>query len=143
VAITVIDVIAQEPDCCRARVQYRDHELVALVRGTMDEVRSMIGTPRTVEIGFSRVTEWKLIPNFSDDDSGIVGTDAGSTSARIRGRACSKMDVDDRTELIDIYVQAGPDFVTVDTSEVDTAGISIDDGLEVQVEGLRFYPTGT
>jgi hypothetical protein len=51
------------------------------------------------------------------------------------------MDVDHRTQLIEIYVQCGPDFVTVDTSEVDTASISVGDGLEVQGEGLCFHPS--
>lgn len=142
-AITVVEVIAQELDRCRARIRYRDNELVAFVRGSLDEVRSMVGKRCVVELDFARVTQWELIPGFRDDESEIVGIDAGSSSVRIRGRACGKIDVGDGTQLVDIYVQAGPDFVTVDRSQVDTARVSVGDGLEVQVEGLCFYPTGT
>jgi hypothetical protein len=50
----------------------------------MDEVESMVERASIVEIGFSRVTRWELIPDIRDDDPGIVGTDASSSSARIR-----------------------------------------------------------
>lgn len=126
-----------------AEVLHSDAELVAFVSGTEESLQQHIGSECLVELDYGRVIDWKEIPGFQDETSCIKGCTSQPNSTTVRGRVHNVMDISDQKSIIDIYIQSGPEFLSVESEELKNWVPAVGTGLEITVENLCFYPTNT
>jgi hypothetical protein len=126
-----------------AIVLHSDAELVALVSGSEELLNKHLGSECLVELDYDKVIAWKEVPDFQDETSGIQGSSSQPNAATLRGRVHNVMDIGDQTAIIDIYIQSGPEFLSVESGELGNQTPAIGAGVEITVENLCFYPTNT
>ena len=96
-----------------------------------------IGSEYFFELGYESIRKFDKIPRFNDEMSGIfptVSEEEMCVIGKISG-VFSEADV----ELIDLYIQKGPEFVTVDRQELSEGPYELDNGVKVVFKNLKFY----
>jgi hypothetical protein len=121
-----------------ALIRHEGHEFAAFVSGSEESLLPQIGRERIVEIDFERVIEWKEIPGFLDEMSGIQSCALRSNAVKICGRVHNIIDVGEGKSVIDIYIQNGPEFLSVTSEELENKVPTLGSGLEITVENLCF-----
>jgi hypothetical protein len=71
---------------------------------------------------------------FQDDHNGNV---------RVVGRVHNVLLLDEGKSLFDVYTQAGPEFVSFDSTEIFGPEPKVGDAIAATLRGLCFYPTWT
>ena len=59
---------------------------------------------------------------------------------KIRGKIINKIEINIESTLLDLYIQSGPEFITVDVSKTVGETFEIGNYAEVLVSGLCIYP---
>ncbi len=140
-AIVVHSLLEERGPAVFARVSHAGREFAALVDGSLSTWTKELGRSIIVELSFDRVVSWRLVPDFDDDDSGIIAVEDAPEALVIRGRVHSVIPVDADTAVLDVYLRAGPEFLTLDSNELGGSSPVIGSGIELIVEGLCFRPT--
>ena len=142
-AIVIRGLVEERESAAVARVSHGGREFVALVDGSASTLTKALGQSLIVEISFDRVVSWRLLPDFDDEDSCIMASDDAAEVLVVRGRVHSVLRVDEVTEVLDVYLRTGPQFLAVDSTELGGSSPAIGSGIELLLEGMCFYPTRT
>lgn len=142
-SVVIQRIEAQEDGKCLALVRHEENEFLSHVCGNAESLSTQLGRECIVEIGYTRVVAWKELPGFVDDQSFIRPSRAYPGAISVKGRVHGVIAVGDGEEIIDLYVQNGPEFLSIAKSELGAAAPTIGNGMEVTLEGLCFYPTNT
>jgi hypothetical protein len=126
-----------------AHVRHGNHEFAALVHGSKASLAKLLNRECLTEMSFERVASWRELPQFEDEQSCITPSTEIFGAVTLRGRVHSTTEVGDNVQVIDLYLQTGPEFLAVSSEELGGVIPSIGTALEVTVHGLCFYPTGT
>jgi len=126
-----------------AEILHSEEEFVALVSGSAESLQAHLGSECLVELGYEKVIEWKVIPDFQDEMSGIAGCSSQPNFTTVKGRVHHVMEMGDNQSVIDLYIQTGPEFMTVASGELGDETPVLGSGIEITVENLCFYPTNT
>jgi hypothetical protein len=126
-----------------ALVRHNDQEFAAFVSGSEESLQPQIGRECIVELDFERVIEWKAILGFLDEMSGIQSCVSRSNAVKVCGRVHNVIDVGEGKSVIDIYIQNGPEFLSITSEELENQVPALGSALEITVENLCFYPTNT
>lgn len=142
-AIVVHSLVEERGSATFARLGHEGREFAALVDGSAATLAKVLGQSIIVEISFDRVVSWRLLPDFDDADSCIMAVDDAPEVLVVRGRVHMSVRLDERTELLDVYLRAGPEFLAVNSTELGGSSPAIGSGIELLVAGMCFYPTRT
>jgi hypothetical protein len=142
-SITILHIEVQQNDKCLARVRHEENELLVLVYGDAEFLSAKLGQELIVEMNYTRLLRWKECPEFSDEKSYIRQNHASQDAISVYGRVHNVMAVGEGEELIDLYIQNGPEFLSIAKSELGASAPAIGTGIEVTLEGLCFYPSNT
>lgn len=142
-SIVIQRLDAKHDDKMLALVRHNDQEFAAFVSGSEETLQLEIGRECIVEINFERVIEWRVIPGFLDEKSGIRSCALRSNALKICGRVHNVLDVGEGKSVVDIYIQNGPEFLAVTSEELENQVPTLGSALEITVENLCFYPTNT
>lgn len=126
-----------------ASIRHCGKEFTAFVYGSEYSLLPKIGQQCIVEMGYEKVVEWKVIPDFLDRMSSIQSSGRQYNAITISGRVHNIMDIGDDQSIIDIYIQSGPEFLSVTSGELGNQIPALGSALEITVENLCFYPTNT
>lgn len=135
-AFQITEIFDSQSGNVLAKVLHQDNHLTATVRG-MDEKNLSIGTPFQAGISFDEIRDWKVVDDFEDARSGIWQEEDG---IHLLGRIHSIIDFGDGRVVIDVYLQNGPEFFTVNLNATDEDAPGANDGLEVIVGHLVLQP---
>lgn len=125
-----------------ARVRHKENEFNALIYGLKSELTALLNQECLVEMSFERVVAWREISEFEDVLSGIKQDETIAGAVTLCGRVHSVMEVESGVEIIDLYLQNGPEFLAIESDELGGSVPAVGSALEVTVYGLCFYPTG-
>ena len=139
-SIIILGLGEEQGDCCHARVRHEDHEFDALVLGSRVSLESLLNESHCAEMSFERLLSWRELENFRNEQSSIHAAPDMDDAIVLTGKVLSIIPVDD-VQIIDIYLRAGPEFLTLSSDEIDGKLPAIGSGVEVTVSGLCFYPT--
>ena len=142
-AIVIRSLLEERGPAISARLRHGDQEFVALVHGSASVLTTMLGQSLVVEMSFDRVVSWRELPDFDDEDSCILASDDAPEMLVVRGRIRSIVGVNDATDVLDVYLRAGPEFLAVDSTELGGSSPPVGAGIELLVEGMYFFPTNT
>lgn len=139
-AIFINEVLEELDDRVRARIRHNGSEFNACVFGSPLKISSSIGTELVVEISYESVVASRRIEDFDDSDSIIMSESPESEILLVRGRVHSIIEDGSGGYIVDLYLQTGPEFITATSEELGFVP-EIDSGLELELEGVCFYPT--
>jgi hypothetical protein len=103
----------------------------------MKENPIFVGNPFQAEISFDEILDWKVVNDFEDSQSRIWQEQDG---IHLRGRIHSVLDYGDGTIFIDVYLQNGPEFFTIQLNAGEEGTPDANDGLEITVGHLILHP---
>ena len=97
-----------------------------------------VGATLVVELDFANVISCRVLAQDVPESHGLFPLASGD--ARVVGVVHNIIDTPEGYPLIDVYLQAGPEFVLFASSSLACTP-ALGSGLEVVVRGLRFFPT--
>lgn len=141
-SITILRLGKEQGPRVSAKVRHGSHEFVALIDGSRSTLTELVGEDCVVEMLFDSVASWRELHEFQDDQSCIMSSANTPDAATLRGRVHNISDLDDNSQIIDLYLQTGPEFLAVSSAELNGVVPALGSALEITVHGLCFYPTG-
>ena len=132
----ITEILASKSDHVRAKVLHQGHHVVVEVRAMKDH-DIVIGELFQAEIGFDEILDWKAVTDFEDARSGIW---QGQDGIHLLGKIHSILDYGDGRTVVDVYIQNGPEFFTVNLTSPEDDALDANDGLEVTVRNLYLHP---
>ena len=126
-----------------AHLRHGDYEFAALVHGSKESLSKLLNQECLTEMSFERIASWSELPEFHDEQSCIKPSAEVFGAVTLRGRVHSTTQVDVNVQVVDLYLQTGPEFLAISSVELGGVVPSVGTALEVTVHGLCFYPTGT
>jgi hypothetical protein len=133
----VIEVLSVESDKLLARINHHNHTITGTITNK-NSAEIIHGQSFQAGIGYSEILDLKVIPDFDDVQSGIWQDNDG---IHLRGKVHSMVDFGDGVTTIDVYIQNGPDFFTVNLEAMNNEPPEGNDGLEIIVDNLYLYPS--
>lgn len=140
-SITIERVLAPTDHGVEALLRHSGQSLRAEVSASPETATAVIGQSLMVELEFRAVLTWRAVHGEPKPAHGIFQAGDVCGSARIVGDVHNVLPLEDGTVLFDVYVRAGPEFVTFDSGDLTGQPPELHDLLEVVVQGLCFYPT--
>jgi hypothetical protein len=126
-----------------ADLRHGNYVFAALVHGSKESLFKLLNQECLTEMSFERIVSWSELPEFQDEQSCIEPSGEFFGAVTLRGRVHSTTEVDVNVQVVDLYLQTGPEFLAISSEELGGAVPSVGTALEVTVYGLCFYPTGT
>lgn len=142
-SITLLQLGIEHAAFVPAQVRHGAHVFAALVYGSREGLVPLLGRPTLVEISFQDVADWRELPDFQDEDACIQASMLMRNTVVVRGRVHKVLPVDSAASVIDLYLQAGPEFIAIDSNELGGFIPAVGAGLELHIQGLCLYPTNT
>jgi hypothetical protein len=124
-----------------AVIRHGENELQVHISGDEAKLARLVGTECITEMSVERVSSWKTLPDFVDEQSGIQSLGNAIGAAIIRGRVHNLVPADDGI-IIDIYLQTGAEFIAVSSRALGESMPELNAGVELHVDGLCVYPSG-
>lgn len=115
---------------------HQNNLLAATVRGMKDH-DIHVGESFQAQLSFDEILDWKDLSDFEDTQSGIWQEQDG---IHLVGRIHSILDYGDGRVVIDVYLQNGPEFFTVNLNATEEDAPDANDGLEIIVKNLFLSP---
>jgi len=125
-----------------ALVSHGKNVFNALVNGGRSKLMSLLNQEQLTEMSFENVVHWRELPGFRDEESGIEAAHGMDDGVTLKGRVHNVVEVGEESNVIDVYLQAGPEFLAVSSQELRGKVPEVGVGIEITVQGLCFYPTG-
>jgi hypothetical protein len=143
VSITLERLDDELGSAVHAQVRHGGHVFSALVKGDKVGLRPLLGQECLVEMSFEQVVNWREVPDFQDEDSCIKASLTIAGAVMLQGRVHSVLPIDSASSVVDLYLKTGPEFLAIDSQELDGFIPEVGSALEVHVHGLCFYPADT
>lgn len=124
----------------RALVRHAGEQLTLVVAADVARVTDSVGRVLTVELGFDQVLGWRFLQEGTAAHHGLFDDPSEPGAVRVVGTVHNVVTLDDGSDLFDVYVQAGPEFITFQSSELPGKRPALHDSIEATVRGLRAYP---
>ncbi|MFC3682236.1 hypothetical protein [Hydrogenophaga luteola] len=140
-AIYVEDLEYESGSSTWAKVRHGGFLFRALVNGKQSELQRLLGRECLVELGFEKVASWRIVAGFKSEDSCIKASTEVPGGICVMGEVHSVMPINSGAALVDMYLQTGPEFLAIESTELGGTVPSVGMGLEVTLLGLCFYPT--
>ncbi len=134
-AFQIIEILDSQPERIVARVSHQNNQFTATLH-TKNNGGIAIGKSFQAEIGYDEILDWKPISDFDDAKSNIWQAEDG---IHLLGKVHSVLDFGDGKTIVDIYMQNGPEFFTVDLDGIENDVLESNDGLEVTVRNMLLY----
>ncbi|UTW63192.1 hypothetical protein KFE98_03275 [bacterium SCSIO 12741] len=136
--ITIHKILDQKDQFAYAELTHGTERFKAHVWNEKEDLEKQIGIENLlVELNYDRLLSLKLIEGFQDKDSYIRRIDQ---HYQIRGRVIQIMKTETDT-LIDIYLQTGPDFISILQSQIGNLNLDKEQGVELEITELKFFPS--
>jgi len=132
----IIEILNPQPEKILAIVSHQNNRITVLVSNKKVE-DLVIGKSFQAEIGYDEILDWKVIPDFEDAKSGIWQE---KDVIHLLGRIHSILDYGDGKTIIDVYMQNGPEYFTVNSEVIDSDSLESNAGLQITVSNLYIYP---
>jgi hypothetical protein len=142
-SITVERLDAEQGSSVHAQVRHGSHAFAALVKGDKEGLKPLLGKKCLVEMSFEQAASWRELPDFQDENSCIQASSAIPGAVALQGRVHNVLPIDAESSVVDLYLQAGPEFVAINSKQLGGLVPKVGSGLEIHVHGLCFYPTDT
>ena len=115
--------------------EHNDNLLHAFLVDDTD-VETYLNTEVSFEMDYKGIIDWLMIEDFDEWESGLFERNGNIV---VKGKAHNLLDVE-RDTIIDIYIMNGPEFISILSSEINSIIPKIDQGIEVEINGLCIYP---
>ena len=136
--ITIHKILEKAEQYSVVELTHGSEQLVAKVWNEYDSLKDKIGEENLiVEMNYDQLVGIKLIEDFNDFDSSI--TSRGGNYV-IKGRVSQTIKTESDC-LIDLYLQTGPEFISILKSEIGDLELKEEQGVEVELTDLKFFPT--
>lgn len=136
--VTIHRILDKIDEYAIAELTHGSERMIAKVWAKGDALDGKVGVENLiVEIGYDQLLNAKMIGNFNDFDSSISFQKNRYT---VKGRVIQVIKTDE-DYLIDLYLQTGPDFVSIYKSEIGDLTLTEEQGVEIEISGLRFFPS--
>ena len=132
----IIEILESQPEKILARVRHENHQVTVTIPNKKAE-DIIVGRPFLAETDHDRILNWKIVSDFDDAKSAIWQEKDG---IHLMGRIHSIIDFGDGRTIIDVYLQNGPEFFTVNSEMIGNEILENDVGLEITVSNLYLYP---
>lgn len=142
-SIVILGLGSEHGEITSAQVRHEHHVFEALIYGKKASLAELVNVECLVEMAFDEVTGWVELEDFDDENSCIKASESKSGGVTVRGRVHSAIEVRPGIQIIDLYLRNGPEFLSISSEELGGFTPSIGAALEVNVNGLRFYPSNT
>ena len=133
----IVEVLDSQSDKIVVKVSHQNNQLMATLY-TKNDKDNAIGKSFEAELGYDEILAWRALDDFDDTNSGIWQAEDG---IHLLGRVHSMLDYGDGKRIVDVYIQNGPEFFTIDPEGMENSTLESNDGLEVTVRSLHIYPT--
>lgn len=121
-------------------MRHGDSLLEADVGLSPEEARSLMGEPVIVELDYDELLCCRVLAPGDSHPSGIRAEPA-CDAIRVVGTVHMQMDVGEGIRIYDVYVQEGPEFISITSEALGDISLQIGSTVELTFLGLRFYPT--
>ena len=134
-AFQIVQILEATSEKILARVNHENNSFTVTIPDQKAE-NILVGKSYLAEIGYDGILNWKIIDNFDDARSGIWQDENG---VHLTGRIHNIIDFGDGRTIIDVYLQNGAEFFTLDSSMMGDETFESDTGLEITVSNLYLY----
>jgi hypothetical protein len=141
--ITIEKIVGSTDKGIRAIVDHDGERLDAEVAATVTQASGVLGQSLGVELSFTEVVRWRVMPDGALTAHGLFQDQPEIGSVRIVGDVHNILVLDDGAALFDVYIQSGPEFMTIQSTDLGGPPPRVHDQIEVVVRQLCFYPTWT
>ena len=135
-AFRITEIVEAKSDHVLAKALHQNNTVTVTVRSTKDR-DIPVGQSIQGEISFDEILDWQVLENFEDAQSGIWQKPDG---IHVVGRIHSILDYGDGRTIIDVYMQNGPEFFTVNLNATEEDVPDANEGLEIVVKNLFISP---
>jgi hypothetical protein len=132
----ILEVFDSHSENVLAKALHHDNPIAVTVRGRKaSDIR--VGEWFQAEISFDEILGWQVRDDFEDAQSGIWQDQDG---IHLLGRIHSILDFGDGRIVIDVYIQNGPEYFTVQLNAEEEDAPDANDALEIVVGHLYLHP---
>lgn len=138
-AFEIIEINQKFPDKINAIVNHCGHIFEANLIGNVERVIESINQKIIAEIDYESLSSWRKLDSYMDELS-CISRAVDNSNIVIRGRVHNKIALNEESFILDIYLQNGPEFVTIHSCELDSAAFEVGDGIELHITKIILYP---
>lgn len=136
----IIEVSELGSCICQARIRHGDVCFTAIVAEPLKKVETLLDD-FAAEIDFQSLIRCETELVKENSSSGIFSTDDPNVVIA-DGTVLQIVPLEDGETLIDVYIQKGPEFVTVSSEELG-ATPEVGSRVRLWLRGLRLFPSFT
>lgn len=140
-AFSIKDLHELEPELTHAHLAHGDESFVAIIPEPLERLK-MLSTNFVAELDYQSVSKYESGLPKEDSASGVFATEDASV-VLVDGSILNLLVIDTDFVLVDVYVQNGPEFVTVNSEELGNEVPELGSRLRLWLQGLKVYPSFT
>ena len=140
-AFSIAELHELEPDVTHAHLIHGDELFVAIIPEPLGRLRTL-SAGFVAELDYQSVSRYEAGLTKADSASGIFATDDVSV-VLVDGSVSNLLEIDTDHVLVDVYVQNGPEFVTVNSEELGNNVLEVGTRVRLWLQGLKIYPSFT
>ncbi|HEY4262952.1 MAG TPA: hypothetical protein VGM98_22520 [Schlesneria sp.] len=142
-AFTIRSIEEQEPGLSRSAgcVEHNGNSIPAIIVGDPQQLHALIGQSISAEIELDEVVSVTSDQQRDDEHSGVFLLPDGQI--KVDGTVHHIMQIDSESDVVDVYIRNGPEYIAFDTSGLQGIRPRVDDRLCVYGRRLLVYPTFT
>lgn len=140
-AFTITELHELEISLTHAQVKHCDESIVAIIPEPLTRLASL-NEQFVAELDYSRVVKHEAGLAKDDSISGIFATD-DSAVVIVDGSISSLLEISREHVLIDIYIQNGPEFISINSEDLGGVVPEVGSRIRLWLQGLKIYPTFT
>lgn len=122
-------------------VRHNGRRLEVVLVGSISRLRDLVGKTACAEFELNEVLEVKVGLERDDSKSGLFPLPDGQI--QIDGTVHQIIKVEADTEIVDVYIQNGAEFIAFDSEQIQNAKPQVGTRIQIRGEGLKVFPTFT
>jgi hypothetical protein len=140
-SIVIEQVLGPAERGVRAVVDHAGERLTVSVAADLPLAIESVGRLLNVELGFEQVLGWRVLRDCPPAHHGLFEDPTEVGAVRVVGTVHHILALEDGASIFDVYVQAGPEFLMFQSTDLAGRPPALRDAIEVIVRGPCFYPT--
>ena len=134
-AFQITEIVDTQSEGVVVQALHQNNPLTVTICGVKND--EIMGKAFQAVIDYDEILEWNVVESFRDDRSGIWQEQDG---VHLLGRVHNILDYGDGKTIVDIYIQNGSEFFTVNSDAIEDLSFDANTGLEIVVRNLYIHP---
>lgn len=134
-AFQITEIVDAQSEGVVVQALHQNNPLTVTIRGMKND--EVVGKSFQATIDYDEILAWNVVESFRDERSGIWQEQDG---IHLLGRVHNILDYGDGKTIVDVYIQNGPEFFSMNLDAIEDSSFDANTGLEIVVRNLYIHP---